>query len=112
MNELQKKFEKEIDELARASNRIAELGYVTSHGGNVSFRAAEDVILITPTKVPKADIRFNDVCIIDTQGNVLFVAEGRKPTGESPFHIDILNKRPECPDPCPSSLLNRSGHRP
>jgi L-fuculose-phosphate aldolase len=95
MNDLQKKFEKEIDELARASNRIAELGYVTSHGGNVSYRADENVILITPTKVPKADIQFNDVCIIDPKGNVLFAAEGRKPTGETPFHIDILNKRPD-----------------
>ena len=93
MNELQKKFEKEIDELARASNRIASLGYVTSHGGNVSYRAAENVIVITPTKVPKADVKFDDVCLIDLKGNILFASEGRKPTGEWPFHVDILNKR-------------------
>ena len=95
MNSLQKKYKKEIQELADASNKLAELGFVTSHGGNLSFKVDENVILITPTKVSKADVKFNDVCLIDFSGNVLFASEGRKPTGETPFHIDILSKRPD-----------------
>lgn len=95
MHELQKKYEEQIVELAEACVRVAELGYVTSHGGNLSYRVAEDVVLITPTKVAKRKITFEDVCIIDMQGNVLYAKEGRKPTGESPFHLRILNKRPD-----------------
>ena len=53
MHELQIKYEGQIKELADASVRLAELGYVTSHGGNLSYRVAENVVLITPTKVAK-----------------------------------------------------------
>ncbi len=53
MNELQRKYQSQIEELAAAANRLAELGFVTSQGGNLSLRADENVILITPTKVAK-----------------------------------------------------------
>ncbi len=95
MHELQQKYSNQIQELAESSRRLADLGYVTSHGGNLSYRVADDVVLITPTKVAKRKIQFDDVCIIDMQGNVLFAKEGRKPTGESPFHLRIFEKRPD-----------------
>ena len=95
MNELQKKYASQIQELADTANRLAELGFVTSQGGNLSLRADENVIVITPTKVAKADVRFEDICIIDMQGSVLYAKEGRKPTGEWPFHVRIMNKRPD-----------------
>lgn len=95
MHVLQKQYQKEIEEITRASNRVADLGYVTSQGGNLSYRVEEDVILITPTKVPKATIQFDDICLIDLKGVILYAAEGRKPTGEKAFHIDILRKRPD-----------------
>ncbi len=95
MHELQQQYEEEIQTLVRACNRIAELGFVTSHGGNLSYRIEEDIIFITPTKVPKGDISFNDVVIIDSKGKTLFASPGRKPTGETPFHLFILNNRPD-----------------
>ncbi len=81
--------------LAKASQRIAEKGFVTSQGGNLSYKADDDVVLITPTKVPKAEVQFEDVVILNASGKVLFASVGRKPTGETPFHLDILNKRPD-----------------
>ncbi|MCL4416503.1 MAG: class II aldolase/adducin family protein [Actinobacteria bacterium] len=95
MHELQRKYESEIREIVFTSNRLADLGYVTSHGGNLSYRINGNIILITPTKVPKRKISFNDILIIDANGNVLFNANDRKPTGETPMHIRILNKRPD-----------------
>lgn len=95
MNAFQEKYRAGIEDLVAAANRLAALGYVTSHGGNLSLRADEQVILITPTKVAKADIRFEDVCAIDFKGNVLYAKEGRKPTGEWPFHLRIMQKRPD-----------------
>lgn len=95
MHELQKKYKAQIEELAEASVRVAELGYVTSHGGNLSYRVEENVVLITPTKVAKRKITFDDVCIIDMEGNVLYAKEGRRPTGETPFHLRIFSKRPD-----------------
>ncbi len=89
------KYEAQIRELARAANRLAEAGFVTSQGGNLSLRADDDVVLITPTKVAKVAVAFEDICAVDRSGNVLYAAEGRKPTGEWPFHVRIMNKRPD-----------------
>jgi len=95
MHPLQRQYAEQIRELAAASNRLAALGYVTSHGGNLSVRAAEDVVLITPTKVQKRDIGENDICFVNMRGETLFAPEGRKPTSESPFHLRVYEKRPD-----------------
>lgn len=93
MHELQERYKSEINELVRAACRLGEIGYVTSHGGNLSSRAADEVILITPTKVPKRELAFEDIVILNHEAKVLFAANGRKPTGETPIHLNILKKR-------------------
>lgn len=90
-----KKYEHEIHQLVEACHRCAELNYVTSSGGNLSMRVDENVLLITPTKTLKRKMRFEDICAIDLQGNVLFAPEGKKPTGEWPFHTRIMRRRPD-----------------
>lgn len=95
MHELQEKHGGAIRELARAAVRLGDLGYVTSHGGNLSFRVDEDVVLITPTKVPKRELTFDDIVIINFKGGTLFATNGRRPTGETPIHLNILAKRPD-----------------
>lgn len=95
MTELQRQYEKQITELAEASVRVAELGFVASQGGNLSYRVSEDVVLITPTKVAKRRVTFDDVCIIRLNGEVLYAKEGRRPTGETPMHTHIFEKRPD-----------------
>ena len=95
MHPLQRQYAEQIRELAAASNRLAALVYVTSHGGNLSLRTAEEVVLITPTKVPKRDIGENDICFVNMRGETLFAPEGRKPTSESPFHLRVYEKRPD-----------------
>ena len=95
MHPFQQQYHNQINELVKAANRLAEIGFVTSQGGNLSMRVAEDVLLITPTKVAKMAITFEDICAVDMQGHVLYAKEGRKPTGEWPFHVRIMNKRPD-----------------
>jgi L-fuculose-phosphate aldolase len=91
----QEKYKQEIEELVEACHRCAELNYVTSSGGNLSVRVDENTILITPTKTLKRKMRFEDICVIDLEGNVLYASEGKKPTGEWPFHTRIMRKRPD-----------------
>lgn len=95
MHPLQEKYCSEITELVTACHRCAELNYVTSAGGNLSLRVEENLMLITPTKTPKRTMRFEDICMIDLEGNVVFAPEGKKPTGEWPFHTRIMRKRPD-----------------
>ena len=94
-NDLQKKYVREIEELAATARLTDAKGFVTSQGGNLSYRVDEDVVLITPTKVAKRSVQFDDVCIVNMKGDVLYAAPGRKPTGEWPFHIRIMQKRPD-----------------
>jgi len=53
MSRIQTRYEAQINDLVSACHRLAELGYVTSSGGNLSLRVDESTILITPTKTPK-----------------------------------------------------------
>ena len=95
MHILQETYKVQIEELVAACHRCAELNYVTSSGGNLSYRVDENKILITPTKTLKRTMRFEDICVIDLEGNILYASEGKKPTGEWPFHTRIMKKRPD-----------------
>ncbi|MEG1011315.1 MAG: class II aldolase/adducin family protein [Ruthenibacterium sp.] len=95
MNELQKKYQQEICAMVEACRRCAELNYVTSSGGNLSLRVDENRLLITPTKTLKRKMEFDDICLIDQTGNIIYAKEGKKPTGEWPFHTRIMAKRPD-----------------
>ncbi len=92
---LRERYAPQVEELVTAAVRVAALGYVTSHGGNLSVRADEEVVLITPTKVPKRDITADDICFINMRGETLYAPEGRRPTSESPFHLRVFQKRPD-----------------
>ena len=95
MHELQKRYQKEIEELVETTVSLGEMGYVTSHGGNLSYRVDNDKVLITPTKVPKKKITFDDIVIVNINQEVLYSCNGRNPTGETPIHLNILKKRPD-----------------
>jgi len=89
----QKEYEREIRETVAACHSLAARLYVTSHGGNLSWRVAEDTLLITPTKMNKGEVVFDDIVIAGMDGTVKFAAAGRRPTGELPFHLRMFRKR-------------------
>jgi L-fuculose-phosphate aldolase len=93
MDSFQAKYRDKIEELVTACRRSAELGYVTSSGGNLSIRADDNVVLITPTKTLKRTMRFEDICAVDLDGRTIYAPEGKAPTGETPFHARIMRKR-------------------
>ena len=95
MEEYTKLYEQQMKELAAAANRVAELGYVASSGGNLSMRVSDEHILITPTKTWKRAVRAEDICVISLNGDILYAPVGKKPTGEWPFHTRIMRKRPD-----------------
>lgn len=98
MNELQKKYQSKIKEMVSVCHKLAEDKYVTSHGGNISLAAdrsenTKSNILITPSRKPKGEITFNDICITDFEGKVLYAPLDSKPTCELPFHLFFFHKR-------------------
>jgi L-fuculose-phosphate aldolase len=87
------KYEHQMKEFLQVCRRLSENMYVTSHGGNLAWRLEEDLILITPTKLNKGDIRVEDLVFIDLEGKRV---EGeRKPTGETPMYLNFFGQRPD-----------------
>jgi L-fuculose-phosphate aldolase len=95
LNKLQKRFTKEIKEVVNVCHKLSELQYVSSHGGNLAYKIDDSHILITPTKVCKGDIEFDDILIIDPEGKVLSATNNRKPTGEAFMYLRFFMKRPD-----------------
>ncbi|MGZ4923772.1 MAG: class II aldolase/adducin family protein [Halobacteriota archaeon] len=60
-------------------------GLTSSLGGNISVRA-EQVVFISPTKVPRYRIRPDDVAVVTMMGEHL---EGKNPSSELPTHLAI-----------------------
>lgn len=84
---------REVTEFIATCHRLAQLGYVTSEGGNCSWRLANDLILISPTRMPKGAMTPNDVIFINAAGVVIEGAH--RPSGESPIHMACFAARPD-----------------
>lgn len=95
MHNIKEKYKTEIKMLTEACHRCGELGYVTSSGGNLSVRVDDNLILITPTKTPKRFMTDDDICAVNLDGDTVYAPNGKKPTGETPFHVRIMKMRPD-----------------
>jgi L-fuculose-phosphate aldolase len=85
------KYAAEAREFVGVCDRLAQIQYVTSSGGNLAWRLEDDLLLITPTKLYKGDIGPQDLVFIDMNGSVM---EGeRKPTGETPMYLKFFSLR-------------------
>jgi len=87
------KYSDEVRDFTMVCKRLADRMYVTSQGGNLSYKLEEDLVLISPTCVCKSDIAEMDVVFIDLEGRTV---EGtRKPTGEVPMYLNFYRDRPD-----------------
>lgn len=84
---------RQIIETARKMNA---LGINRGTSGNVSARRPDGKgILVTPSGVEYAVIEEPDIVAMDWDGTWSCHREGRKPSSEWRFHLDILKARPE-----------------
>lgn len=79
-------------EVAAFMRRIYRLGLTSSTGGNVSRRAAGNLVVITPAGIDKARIKRADVAIMDLAGEVL--TPGIQASSESLMHLAIYQRYP------------------
>lgn len=93
MNNLQEKYQKQIRQLIEACQRSSQLGYGAGSGGNASYKVDDDLVLITPTGIVKRKIRFEDICMVNLEGEPVYIPDGRRPTGEYFMHLHIYKMR-------------------
>jgi L-fuculose-phosphate aldolase len=80
------------DEILRTMERIYRYRMTTTSGGNLSIRAPDGDIWITPAQVDKGGLRQRDIVCVKADGTV----EGpHKPSSEFPFHQAIYSARPD-----------------
>ena len=88
-----------IDKLRKAIVECGLIAYerrlLTSNDGNISVRVGDDRMLITPSSLCKGRMQVDDLILMDMDDNILFAQEGRKPSSETPMHLEVYKQRPD-----------------
>jgi len=82
------KIKQDIVEIGK---RMYAKEFVASNDGNISVRASEQIVIITPTGVSKGYMSSSDMLRVDMDGNVL--SGTKKPTSEMKMHLEVYRKR-------------------
>jgi len=80
-------------DIVEIGKRMYTKGFIASNDGNISVKASERVILITPTGVSKGYMKASDMLKVDLEGNV--ISGTKKPTSEMKMHLEVYRKRPD-----------------
>jgi len=80
-------------EIIAVCRKLDAKGLIAASDGNVSCRAGDGRILITPSGVSKGDMGLEDLVATSCEGELL---EGsRKPSSEIKMHLLVYRKRPD-----------------
>ena len=83
-------FERERTEVAEACRRLAEERLVIGTAGNVSAKAGDDAIAVSPTDAVLAELAPEQVSVVDLDGNL--VKGDLEPTSELGLHLVIYER--------------------
>ena len=81
------------EEICAVGRKLWQRQFVDGNGGNISYRLTDEAVLCTPTLVSKADLKPEDMSLVDLDGNQL--AGGRPRTSEILMHLEIYKSVPE-----------------
>lgn len=75
------------EEICAVGWKLWMRSYVDGNGGNISCRIGENAVICTPTLLSKADLKPDDLCLVDLEGNQL--AGDLPRTSEVLLHLEI-----------------------
>ncbi|MGO9017733.1 MAG: class II aldolase/adducin family protein [Syntrophobacteraceae bacterium] len=80
-------------QIIKVGRKLESNGLIAATDGNISCRAGEDCMLITPSGVSKGDIEPEQIAKTCMQGNLL---EGpMRPSSEIRMHLQVYRMRPD-----------------
>src|ERR1017187_10074950 len=59
------------EEICHVGMKLWQRAYVDGNGGNISYRIGPNAVICTPTLMSKADLRPEDLCLVDLEGKQL-----------------------------------------
>ncbi|OIO12291.1 MAG: aldolase [Elusimicrobia bacterium CG1_02_63_36] len=90
MKPTEKQLRREIVDIGR---KMYAQGFVAATDGNISVKLHGGLVLVTPSGVPKGELKEEDLVVVDLQGRTRFGR--RKPTTEFRMHLRIYAQRPD-----------------
>lgn len=66
---------------------------MTANDGNISACVDDSRILITPSGISKGRMDADDLILLNLAGNVISAKAGRKPSSETPMHLEVYRQR-------------------
>ena len=81
-------------EIVGCCRRLRDAGLVAGVEGNVSARIGPDRLLITPSGLPKGELRAEDLVEVDLAGNRR--KGSRRPSSELDLHLRVYRQRQDC----------------
>jgi len=81
------------EEIVRAGRKLWERQYVDGNGGNISVRLSPHHVLCTPTLCSKADLRVEDLSLVDLDN--CQICGDRPQTSEILLHLEIYKAVPD-----------------
>lgn len=79
--------------LCRIGEKMKEAGLVAACDGNISFRNPNGTVVITPSGVPKGELKPSQLLVMDLNGKI--IKGNGKPSSETRLHLDIYKARPD-----------------
>jgi L-fuculose-phosphate aldolase len=76
------------EEICAVGRKLWLRSYVDGNGGNISYRIGENAVICTPTLLSKADLKPEDLCLVDLEGRQLAGTLPR--TSEVYLHLEIF----------------------
>lgn len=80
-------------EIVATGQKLWHRQYVDGNGGNISYRIGPNEVICTPTLLSKADLRPEDLSLVDLEGNELIGTRAR--TSEIFLHLEIYKAQPK-----------------
>lgn len=82
------------NEIIKYGDIIDSKGFSPGTSGNISVRYG-DKIIITSSGTSNGDLCYEDLVLIDFEGNSAETASGIKPSSEKMLHVEFYKKRPD-----------------
>jgi len=86
------KYQSVRKQLLEAVFEASEVDLIRMSAGNLSTRAGDGLVAITPSGVSYGNMTSQDISIVDLDGNLV---EGMKPSSETPMHTAIYRQLPD-----------------
>lgn len=84
------KIKREVSDIMR---RLYQRQLTTCSGGNVSFKAENGHVFITPSQIDKGNVLPEEVAELNAEGQLL--SSGLKTSMETAMHLEIYKQRPD-----------------